>query len=359
MQTKTLVILGGLTVAALVGAGLTLDRGAGRPAPESAAGGPLVPGLLARVNDVAELEVVSAKGTATVRRGEAGRWVLPQKDGYPADPNEVKAAVVGLAEAKILEARTALPDLYERIGVQEPDAAGSTSNRVTLKAADGAALASVIFGKRATGGGGSTEQSWYVRRSGEAASWLMRAPLETVESDPMRWVDRAMPRLARERVMAVEVRQPDGSLVTLSRDTPAAKDFAVAGLPEGAKAKASVVEETAGALAYPTFEDVAKADDSWFADGTVATFRSFDGLVVTVRSAMRGNARWLTVAVAFDAERAKASAGLEASGLLKPDAAEAQAKEWAARHAGWAYRVYEALGDDFARPPAAFVEPPA
>lgn len=346
MQTRTLLVLGLATAAAVVGAGWALNR---QPEvrTEIATGGPLFPDLMNRVNDVTRIDLASSKGTATIAR-DGDLWVVLQKDGYPADPNLVKAAVVGIAQATIVDARTALPDLYDRIGVQDPDTQGSTSTRLTLGAGD-KPLASLILGNESGRGGAGQAATLYARKPGEAQSWLVRGPAERLEADPMRWVDRTVPRLPRERLASVVIRQPDGTELRLSRPSPADKTFTATGLPEGAQPKASAIDETVGALGYLTFEDVGKADPAWFENGTTAVFRSFDGLVLTVRQTKHADARWLTFDAAFDAEAAKAHPGAE--GLLKPEEAEAQAKDWQARFAGWSYKVYDALGEDFARKP--------
>lgn len=351
MQTKTLLVLGLATAAAVAGAGWALNR---QPEvrTEIATGGPLFPDLMNRVNDVTRIDLVSAKGVATVAR-DGERWVVLQKDGYPADVNLVKAAVVGVAQATIVDARTALPDLYDRIGVQDPDAKGATSTRLSLGAGD-APLASLILGNEAARGGPGQATTLYARKTGEAQSWLVRGPAERLEADPMRWVDRTVPRLPRERLASVEIGQPDGTTVTLARPAPTGAGFTATGLPEGAQPKASTIDETTGALGYLTFEDVARTDPAWFKDGTTAVFRSFDGLVLTVRQAKREDARWLTIDAAFDAAAAKTHAGAE--GLLKPAEVEAQAKDWRARFAGWSFKVYDALGENFARKPADFVQ---
>ncbi|NYZ15074.1 DUF4340 domain-containing protein [Azospirillum sp. RWY-5-1] len=346
MQTKTLLVLGLATAAAVAGAGWALNH---QPEvrTEIATGGPLFPALMNQVNDVTRIDLVSAKGVATLAR-DGERWIVLQKDGYPADANLVKAAVVGVAQATIVDARTALPDLYDRIGVQDPDAKGATSTRLTLGAGD-APLASLILGNEAARGGPGQASTLYVRKAGEAQSWLVRGPAERLEADPMRWVDRTVPRLPRERLASVEIRQPDGTELRLSRASPTEPAFTATGLPEGAQPKASAIDETTGALGYLSFEDVGKTDPAWFKDGTTAVFRSFDGMVLTVRQARREDARWLTFDAAFDGEAAKAHAG--AAGLLKPEEVEAQAKDWHARFAGWSFKVYDALGENFARKP--------
>ncbi|HYH23480.1 MAG TPA: DUF4340 domain-containing protein [Azospirillum sp.] len=315
MRGKPFIALAGVTVAAVIAAAVAVIGRHTADAPPQA-GGALVPGLLARINDVTRVDVTGADGTATVARGEQG-WIVLQKDGYRADADAVKALVVGLAEARVVEARTALPDLYDRLGVQDPGP-GRESELVMLRAGD-AVLASVILGKTAS------SSTRYVRRAGEAQSWMVKATLAPVPAEPLRWLDRALPRLPRDRVQAVEVRQPDGAAVTLRREAPADREFTVSGVE---RPRPSAVEQTVGALAALTFEDVAKADPALFKDAAVTIYRSFDGLTLTVRTARRDGQAWLTLAAEGDAP---------------------EVKEWQTKAAGWAYRVYDALADDLTR----------
>ncbi|HEY0834570.1 MAG TPA: DUF4340 domain-containing protein [Azospirillum sp.] len=315
MRTKPFVALAVVTLVAVVAASVAVIARHTADVPPQA-GGALVPGLLARINDVTRVDVTGADGTATIARGESG-WIVLQKDGYRADADAVKALAVGLAEARIVEARTALPDLYDRLGVQEPGP-GQESKRVTLRAGD-TVLASVILGKAAS------NATLYARRAGEAQSWMVRASLGPVEAEPMRWLDRGLPRLPRERVRSVEVRQPDGATVTLSRAAPSDRDFAVSGVDTP---RPSAVEQAVGAAAMLTFEDVAKAESASFKDSAVTTYRTFDGLTLTVRTARRDGQAWLTLNAEGDAP---------------------EVKEWQAKAAGWAFRVYDALADDLTR----------
>lgn len=328
--------MAGLTVAAVAGAGAVVMS---RPDPEAPrpAEAAFLPGLSARLNDVARIELSSSGRTATVVRGPSG-WTVLEKAGYPASADAVKSAVVGLAEARAVEPRTAQPEMHARLGVQDP-APGAPSLLVRLTGPGGGELAAAILGNAAPG----TGQARYARRPGEAQSWLVRAALDLPGADPLRWADRSLPRLPRERVESVVIRQPDGGAVTVRRPD-AAGAFVAEGLPAGAKAKESVVDETTGALGYLSFEDVAKADPAWFATAPVAIYHSTDGVVLTVRTAKREDGYWITLDAAA-AERAT------------PEAA-AEAETWQARHAGWAYRVYDALGEDLARAPAGFADAP-
>ncbi|MGQ9367746.1 DUF4340 domain-containing protein [Azospirillum sp. ST 5-10] len=350
MRTRSLAILAVATALTVAAAGVAVTR---KPAGvvDAPAAGPLFPDLEDRINDVARVEITSSKGTVTVARAGQGPWMVQEKDGYAADVDQVKSLVVALAGMTAVEPRTALPDLYPRIGV-EPVGPGAASVGVTLSGADDKPLAALLVGKTAAASpGGGT--ALYVRKPDTAQSWLARASLAPPDTDPLRWLDRAMPQIPRDRVKAVEIRQSDGTVVTLSRPDPQTADFAVTGLAEGTTPRQSTVDETAGALAYLSFEDVRRADPGLFADAPTAIVRTFDGVVLTVRTAVHEDANWLAFAAAFDPEQAAAGAANPA--LLTPEAAKAQAAEWQARFSGWAYRVFDATADRFRRPPAGFV----
>ncbi|HYG86718.1 MAG TPA: DUF4340 domain-containing protein [Azospirillum sp.] len=299
------------------------------PVAEPAAG-LLFPGLGSRINDVARLEVVGSGTTVTVARGPSG-WTVEQKEGYPADADAVKRTVVALAEATAVEPRTTQSDQYPRIGVEDPQTPGAASTQVTLRGGDGAPLAALILGKSAG------EATLYARKAGEAQSWLVKARLGALDADPLRWIDRAPPRIPADRVSSVAIRQPDGGQAGIRRDAPG-QPFAAFGLPDGAEANPSVVEETAAVAAMLGLEDVARLDPALFSNAVVTTVRTFDGLLLTVRTARRDGQAWIALDAAAEGE-----------------AAAAQAKDWQTRHAGWQYRVFEAVGRDLTRTPADFL----
>lgn len=354
MQQRTVMTLGG---AAVVVAGLAvwMVGNQDKPATEITAEGPLYPDLVRAVDDVAKIEVMEGGKTVSISR-KAGVWGVDAKQGYPASLDLVKTTVVGLAEARILEPRTNQPELYARIGVEDPGLAGAASRQVTLQDEGGKTLAALIVGKENFQTAAVRGTVNYVRRAGETQSWMVRSPMERLTADPIRWIDRTLPKLERDRIMAVEIKQGDGATVLMKRDQPTTADYALTGLPEGAAVKKSVVTEVTGAVNLFSIDDVAKLDVAKFAGGTTAVYRSFDGVVLTIRQVKDGDSRWLAFDSAFDADAAKPFADSKAAGLLSPADAEAKVKEWQGKYAAWAYKVSDAMGDSFARKADDFVQ---
>ena len=202
MKPATLVILAAATVLLVLGT-VWLDSRA--PVYTSGTGGALVfPDLAKEINDAAKLTVATADQKITVeRKGES--WVVADKYDYPAKFDLVKQELVGLAQLKTVEAKTAEPSLYSRLEVEDVSQKGAKGELVTLEDAKGAKLASLILGKRHYGRGADQAVEIYVRKPTEAQSWLATGTLDR-NDDPKQWLKRDVLDLERERVSSVTPR---------------------------------------------------------------------------------------------------------------------------------------------------------
>jgi len=358
MQQRTLIPLAVATVAVVAVAGWLVTR-QDKPATAIASAGPLYPGLAASIDKAARIEFSQGGQSVTVTR-KNGAWTVDQRHGYRADRDLVKSTVVGLAEAKIEEPRTSQPDLYPRIEVEDPGKKGAKSRHLSVKDADGKVLADLILGKENFRSALSRQHAYYVRRTGEAQSWLIDTPMEVPSAESIRWIDRALPKLERPRMMAMSVTQADGTTtVSMKRGKPEDADYSVTGLPDGAKVNQQAVNAMAGAVNLFSIDDVEPFDPARFAQGTTAVYKTFDGVVVTIRQVKDGDSRWLHFETSFDPATAQAFAkDSKAPGLLPVKDAEAKAKEWQDLYGAWSYKVADAMGDEFARKPDDFVEKP-
>ncbi|HXM71095.1 MAG TPA: hypothetical protein VN970_08175, partial [Thermoanaerobaculia bacterium] len=116
MKPGTLVVLAAATVLLALG---TVWVNSSTPVYRSGTGGELLfPGLAKEINDAAKLTVETADRKITVeRKGDA--WVVADKYDYPAKFDLVKQELVGLAQLKTVEAKTAEPSLYARLEVED------------------------------------------------------------------------------------------------------------------------------------------------------------------------------------------------------------------------------------------------
>jgi len=358
MQRRILMPLGVVAVIAVGLAGWQIAR---KPTPAADFGSetPLYPELIGKLDDATRVELSEAGKKVVAIKATTGFWGVEAKSNYAADRDLVKNVLVGLARAVSVEPRTDNPDLYARIGVEDPSAPDAKSKRLTVTDAKGGVLADLIIGKQDFQTASAREESWYARRAGEKRSWLIRTPMGSLGADPVKWIDRSLPKLERERVASIEIKGTDGGLVRLSRVDPANEEFAASGLPQGAKVRKSAVTEATGAINLFSIDDVAKLDPAKFAGGTQAVYRSFDGVVLTVRQVREGDNRRLAFSAGWDADTAKAFADSKAPKLLPLVEAEGQVKDWNARYADWSFVVPESMGDVFARTAVDFIEKPA
>lgn len=358
MQRRILMPLGAAAFVAVVLAGWQLAL---KPTPTADFGAetPLYPGLVGKLDDAARVEYFEAGKKVVVVKAPTGFWGVEAKSNYAADRDLVKTVLVGLAQAVAVEPRTDNPDLYARIGVEDPSAPDAKSKRLTVTDAKGGVLADLVVGKQDFHTVTTRDQNYYARRAGERRSWLIRTPLEVLQADPIKWIDRSLPKMERERVASIEIKGSGGGTVRLSRSKPTDEDFAVDGLPRDAKVKKTAVTEATGAVNLFSIDDLAKLDPAKFATGaTQAVYRSFDGVVLTIRQVKEGDNRRLAFSATYDAAFAKLFAESKAP-KSPPADAEAQVKDWNARYADWSYVVPDSMGDVFARDAADFVEKPA
>lgn len=340
MRAKPLLVLALVAAAAVAGAAYTVaDRNQG--VLQQASGESFFPGLLARINEVSAVVVRKAGQRWSLRRGEEG-WTMPEKGGYAASADKVKAAVVALAELRILEAKTEKPERYAKIDVEDVGAEGSKAVLVELQDAGGQVMAALLVGKTRRFASASKPAEVYVRRPGEARAWLVEGRL-AIEGEPLKWLEKKALQIDKSRVSKVLVRHPDGEVVTLDRVGDEGDRFKLAAVPEGRKVASEYrLGAMAGVMQYFAFEDVARATDVALGEeATRTTFETRDGLRVGFRINAVGDRYWARIAAESDEALAADDA--------ESEAAQKEAKEINGRVAGWAYLLSESRAEDLMR----------
>jgi hypothetical protein len=309
----------------------------------------LLPGLMARANDVAAIAVTGPKMQFRIVRGEGDTWTVPDKSDYPAKADVVKKTVLGMAELKALEPRTSDPERYASLGVGEPgkdaDAVG-----VSLQDKAGNTIASAILGKVKNYEMGAKPAEIYVRLPSEKRSWLAAARLRP-EGDVARWVDNDVSRIGRDRMLSVTISHPgDVPPTRVVRDTEKPKEFALADKPADRKMKSEYeTSRVASALDYLIFDDVQKAEKVDFTkDPFIAIFRTVDGLDITARTVAIDGKFWTSLGVVFNAERAAAFKPEEGK-THDPDAVKKEAETLSKKWGGWAYQVSSGTAESLTR----------
>ena len=134
MNQKTLI---GLAVAALLAIVIAIAvNHSKQPRSESAEvsekSSYLVPALRDHVNDVSRIVMTGAenKPVATLDRGADG-WSIAEKGGYAVDTGKMREFLLKLADAKLVEEKTANKDKYAALGVE--DVAGKDAKGIEVE----------------------------------------------------------------------------------------------------------------------------------------------------------------------------------------------------------------------------------
>jgi hypothetical protein len=295
MHARSLILLASAT-AALVAIAIVLlasgDRGVSRAAPDQSA----FPALAAKLGDVASV-TVSRDGTTMTLIRDGDNWLIAEKGNYPAKASKIAQIVRAMAGLTLVEPKTQNPDLYPRLEVDDPG--NGKSALVAVKDKSGADLAQAIVGKRRYDRLGAGNDGVYLRKPGEAQTWLAHGTLDP-SGDPASWLDRQIIDISEKKIAKVTLTQADGSKLVISRPAPEAK-FAVEDAPADAKFKSETTTHgPATALETLDLDDVKPAGELFVPDKDVVTasFMTFDGLTVDMRLMERDKTDWVAISAA-------------------------------------------------------------
>ncbi|MBO1079530.1 DUF4340 domain-containing protein [Roseomonas haemaphysalidis] len=334
MNRRSLIVLGGVAVAAAAGAVLL---GPGTPAAPDAGDAPLMfQNLAARLAGAARIELrQGAQSVALVKR-DRETWVLPDRQDYPAHGEKVRELLVGLTELRLSERRTSDAAQLDRLGLEDPNAPGSTATLLRVMDQAGVPIAELVVGRRRMRTQGNAPETVYVRRPAENQAWLAEGRLP-LDADPQLWIDRDLANIARERILKVDATRLGAPPLVLTRTEGPDGRLAVT-IPEAPPAiEEAATDEIARTFEFLTFTEVRK--DAGLSGQPVGEtrFTLTDNLSITVSGTQDGPTTWLRMAAAGDDEAARLNA----------------------RWRGWAYQVsaYKAKAllpqiSDLLKPPA-------
>jgi cell division septation protein DedD len=344
MSTRTVIVL----AVALVALVLLAIFGQRTGTPSSGSGDLLVPGLTDTLGEIERVTIVKANGetVATLER-RPDEWIVADKHGYVASATKLRQALTGLAEARILEQKTANAELYSRLGVEDVAGAEATGLSVTLTA-PGRELPTIILGNA------EGAKYRYARRAGEAQSVLIDRNPDFPRS-AAQWVDTVIVDVRGDRVRQATITHADGEVVSISKTGPELTNFEVAAIPTGRELSYPGVANTIGnALRELNLEDVEPAGLNPPVDPTIVEYRTFDGLVVRITGVKRNDESWVSFEASVDAEQAAQAAApppaepaapaadgaapAAAPAAATPDPA-AEAESINAKVGGWRYKI--------------------
>jgi len=320
--------------------------------------GLLFPQLFEQLSQVDTIQFSSSEDQFTLQR-EDEDWYIKDHFNYPANFDEVKRMLIDLAEARVLERKTADAEKYVVLGVEgaEPETPGGDSLKVQLSDGD-EQVAALILGDQREVTMEAGPKQFFVRRDGEQQSWLAEGYLQ-ISPVMLNWIQGEVINLARERIAKVEIIQPNGSkavLVNLGKKdkfgTPEQRDRTIFKYEQ-------LGYDIAGSLHQMRMEDVqpVKAFSREGADVVTAKFTTFDGLVVTSETSFIDGFYYATFDAEFDAQAITAAPeDIQQLDVLKAaDSVRTEAEKLDKRMAPWVYRLSGFVGTNLMRAKADIV----
>ena len=214
------------------------------------------------VNQVAGITIADAENRVTLVRGEKV-WQVEERNGYPADFDELRDTVVKLSRLKVGRSFSAAPESLLRLSLMAPstpDTPGA-GKQIILRDQSKNILADVILGQtRETDGGGSGGQ--YLKRADAETIFLVDGNFRFLKTAPAQWLRKEILNVKADDVASVVCYPGDARppVYTLSRP---GKDEAprLTPVPPGRTADPSKIDQVVDALAPLTLDDVGTAGE--------------------------------------------------------------------------------------------------
>ena len=269
------------------------------------------PSMRSAANDIDRVTVKRwGQDPVAIEKSE-GRWVVPARGGYPANVETVREVLLAMAEATVLEPKTARPELHARLGVDSPD--NENSKAALVEATAGGETFALVFGNLAQG------NYRYARVVDEDQSWLIDQNPD-IPAEPGDWLDADIVDIDASSIQAVTITHSDGETIRVSKSAAEDANYEVADIPDGRELSYSTVANgIAGALNDLDLDDVRPAEAG--GEATVTEFTTFDGATIVATTTRTDDANWLTLTIV---------PGDDESESL--DAAKARVE-------GWQYRI--------------------
>jgi Domain of unknown function (DUF4340) len=285
-------------------------------------GAALLPGLAAQASRISRVELQQGDKTLALAKSNEG-WTLADRGGYPVKPGAVRALLVKLAEAELVEGKTRNKDRFALLELEDPVGKDSKSRLLRLKDDQGAVIAETIVGKKRWDAFGGSKSGTYVRKPGDPQTWLSNGDLD-VSLNVRDWVQAGVLDVPSTKIAKLTVEIPGEEPLVIARDGADTAKYTLMGLPDGKKLKEGAgIDAIVRAVGNIELDDVRKAAAAPPAnDVSVAKIEADGGLAITVRLRKEGDDTW----VSLEAAGAEADAKKTADDIAK-------------RTQGWEYKV--------------------
>jgi uncharacterized protein DUF4340 len=295
MKPRSFAALVVITVFA-VAISLTTYASQNRWSQAKVTGAGLFPGLAAQADRITRIELKQGDKTLALARDKEG-WSLADQGGYPAKPEAVRALLVKLVGAELVESKTRNKDRYALLELEDPEAKEAKSRLLRLLDDKSSVIAEAVIGKKRFDAMGGSKSATYVRKLGEAQTWLSNADLDA-SLNVRDWVQPGVLDVPAAKIAKLTVEIPGEEPLVIARDAADATKYALVGMPEGKKLKEGAgIDAIVRAAGNIELENVRKpaAAAAPPGDTSIAKIEADGGLAVTLRLRKEGEDMWVSL----------------------------------------------------------------
>lgn len=278
--------------------------------------------------------VLGAGENVVTLKCNGGRFVVVEKDNYPAVASRINELITSCLDILTVELYTDDKANHKDLGVTEEDA----RSMVKFFGPDSSLITGIVIGKDREQGRGT-----YVRlASSDKVYVTLEAPW--IKNGAMDYIDRELIKVSRDDIESVTVSCPAGGYTLRKEDNR----ITLENLPKGKKLKGSDYERVFNALANLRFDDVQKKtaveEDLSFERQYVCRLK--DSTVYTIRIAQKDSKTYVSCGAEFtDKTPVTKEKDVESEEELKKKEAKLlardEAKEFSVKHSGWVYEIAE------------------
>ena len=282
--------------------------------------------------------ILKSKDEETKITLSGGRFVVTNKDNYPALINEINGLVAEILDIKTVDLITDDAKNHTDLGVSEDNA------RYIVKFLNKEAKPIEGFGGIIISESDPEKQGVYVRLVGESKVYLIDgSPWPRMDS--LDYIDKRLTSAGGDQIKSVNVTYPGGGY-TLAKADDSEDILLEGGIPEGKKFKSTDYKQVFAVLTDIQFTDVQKASK---AEGlefdSTYTCTLADSTVYTLRIAARDDKTFIEADAEFtgNKEVTITPVGSESDEELKEKEAKlvaiTEALQFRNRHTGWVYEI--------------------
>ena len=264
----------------------------------------LFPALEKDAGKVSAIEISQADSKVNLERKDTA-WVLKERDGYPANADKVRALLLALQDAELVEDKTRKEERYRELFLEDP--AGKDANSNFLKLLDGNAgsVVELIVGKRRADAFGGGKGGTYIRKPGDVQAWLVNSEIDA-PSAIKDWVKTRIFETQTALIRKVTIEIPGEQPLGIVWDTES-KRLKLADMPAGKQLKfANSIEDIGESLGVIDMDDVRKSPDTPSGDNvSTVKLENENGLNVTYTFRKAADGDWLSMSATADGEQKK------------------------------------------------------